>query len=41
MVEVMKSFTAITAAVAGTIAKFHAEHEDAMMPGQPLVEIET
>lgn len=41
LIEVMKSFTAVTAEVAGTIAKFHAEHEDAVMPGQPLVDIET
>ena len=40
LIEVMKSFTAITAEVAGTIVKFHVEHEDAVMPGEPLVDIE-
>ena len=41
LIEVMKSFTPIAAEVAGTIVKFHVEHEDAVMPGQPLVDIET
>lgn len=41
LIEVMKSFTAVTAEVAGTITRFHAEHEGAVMPGQPLVDIET
>lgn len=41
MIEVMKSFTAVTAEVAGTVVAFHAENEDAVMPGEPLVDIET
>ncbi len=41
LIEVMKTFTAVTAEVSGTIAGFHAENEDAVMAGQPLVDIET
>ncbi len=41
LVEVMKSFTTVTAEVAGTLAKFHVEDEDAVMAGQPLFDIET
>ncbi|MGI4796469.1 MAG: acetyl-CoA carboxylase [Janthinobacterium lividum] len=41
LIEVMKSFTAVTAEVVGTITRFHAKHEGAVMPGQPLVDIET
>lgn len=41
LVEVMKSFTAVTAGLAGTLAKFHVDNEDAVMAGQPLVDIET
>jgi acetyl-CoA carboxylase biotin carboxyl carrier protein len=40
LVEVMKSFTAVTAEIAGKVVAFHAEDEDAVMPGQPLVDIE-
>ncbi len=41
LIEVMKSFTTVTVDVAGTIAAFHIEDEDAVMAGQPLVDIET
>lgn len=41
LVEVMKTFTPVTADAAGRIAAFHAENEDAVMAGQPLVDIET
>ena len=41
LVEVMKSFTPVIAEVAGTIATFHVEDEDAVMAGQPLFDIET
>ena len=37
----MKSFTPVTAEAAGRITAFHAEDEDAVMPGQPLVDIDT
>ena len=40
LVEVMKSFTPITADVAGTIVRFHVDDEDAVMAGQPLADIE-
>ena len=39
IVEVMKSFNQVTADMAGTITAFLAEDEDAVMPGQPLVEL--
>jgi biotin carboxyl carrier protein len=39
IVEVMKSFNQVTSDVAGTITAFLAEDEDAVMPGQPLVEL--
>ncbi len=41
LVEVMKSFTAVAAEVAGRVVRFHVEDEDAVMAGQPLVDIET
>ena len=41
LVEVMKSFTAVVAEVAGTVATFHVEDEEPVMAGQPLVDIET
>ena len=41
LVEVMKTFTPIAADLTGKIAAFHVEHEDAVMAGQPLVDIET
>ena len=40
LVEVMKSFTAVTAEVAGRIVRFHVADEDAVMAGQPLVDVE-
>jgi acetyl-CoA carboxylase biotin carboxyl carrier protein len=41
LIEVMKSFNPVTAEAAGKIAAFHVEDEDAVMPGQPLVDIDT
>ena len=41
LVEVMKSFTTVTAEIAGTLLAFHVEDEDAVMAGQPLFDIET
>jgi biotin carboxyl carrier protein len=41
LVEVMKSFTPVTVEVAGTITRFHVDDEDAVMAGQPLLDIET
>lgn len=41
LVEVMKSFTPVTAEIAGTVVRFHVEDEDAVMAGQPLVDIES
>lgn len=41
LVEVMKTFTQVTADVAGTITAFLADDEDAIMPGQVLAEIES
>lgn len=40
LVEVMKSFTPVEAEIAGTIVRFHVEDEDAVMAGQPLVDLE-
>jgi len=40
LIEVMKSFSPVTAEAAGKIATFHVEDEDAVMPGQPLADIE-
>ncbi len=41
LVEVMKTFSPVTAEMAGTIAAFHVEDQDAVMAGQPLADIET
>ncbi len=41
LVEVMKSFNEVKADTGGTVAKFLAENEDAVMAGQPLAEVET
>ncbi len=41
LIEVMKTFTPVTAETAGTIAAFHVDNEDAVMAGQPLLDIET
>ena len=40
LVEVMKSFSEVKATEAGKVVKFLVENEDAVMAGQPLVEIE-
>ena len=40
LIEVMKTFTPVTAEEAGTIVAFHVENEDAVMAGQPLYDIE-
>ena len=40
IVEVMKSFNQVVAEEAGTVTAFLAEDEDAVMPGQPLVELD-
>jgi acetyl-CoA carboxylase biotin carboxyl carrier protein len=40
LVEVMKSFHEVKSEVAGKVAKFLAENEDAVMAGQPLVDLE-
>ena len=40
LIEVMKSFHEIKADSAGKIVKFLAENEDAVMAGNPLLEIE-
>lgn len=40
LVEVMKSFTPVTAEVAGTLVRFHVDDEEAVMAGQPLADIE-
>ena len=39
LIEVMKSFHEVKADTAGKIVKFLAENEDAIMAGQPLVEL--
>ncbi len=41
LVEVMKTFTEVTVEVAGTILRFLVDDEEAVMAGQPLIEIET
>jgi len=40
LVEVMKSFHEVKAEAAGKVTKFLVENEDAVMAGQPLLEIE-
>ena len=40
LVEVMKTITKVTSDVVGTIISFPTDNEDAVMPGQVLVEIE-
>lgn len=39
LVEVMKTFNEVKADKAGTIASFVADNEEAVMAGQPLVEL--
>ncbi len=41
LVEVMKSFTPVSAEIAGTLVRFHIDDEDAVMAGQPLADIES
>ncbi|MES5483938.1 acetyl-CoA carboxylase [Bradyrhizobium sp. INPA03-11B] len=40
LIEVMKSFNEVKAGAAGTIVRFLAENEDAVMAGQPIAEID-
>ena len=40
LVEVMKSFHEIKADSAGTVTKFLIDNEEAVMAGQPIIEIE-
>ncbi len=40
LVEVMKSFHEVKSEIAGKVVKYLAENEDAIMAGQPLVDIE-
>ena len=40
LIEVMKSFTPVTAEAAGRLVRFLVENEDPVMAGQPLYEIE-
>ena len=40
LVEVMKSFHEVKSDFAGTVKAFLVENEDAVMAGQPLVEID-
>ena len=40
LIEVMKSFNEVKAGAVGKIVRFLAENEDAVMAGQPLVEID-
>ena len=40
LIEVMKSFNEVKAGLAGKIISFLVENEDAVMAGQPIVEIE-
>ena len=41
LVEVMKSFNEVKSDVAGQIVRFVTDNEEAVMAGQPLVEIES
>ncbi|HUJ97768.1 MAG TPA: acetyl-CoA carboxylase [Stellaceae bacterium] len=40
LIEVMKTFTPVVAEEAGRVIKFVAENEEAIMAGQPLLEID-
>ncbi len=40
LIEVMKSFHEVKSEIAGTVAKFLVENEDAVMAGQPLADLE-
>jgi acetyl-CoA carboxylase biotin carboxyl carrier protein len=39
LVEVMKSFHEVRSEIAGKVAKFHVDNEDAVMAGQPLADL--
>jgi acetyl-CoA carboxylase biotin carboxyl carrier protein len=41
LIEVMKTFTPVTAEQAGRVARFLVDDQDAVMAGQPLYELET
>ena len=41
LVEVMKSFNEVKADTGGEVVKYLVENEDAVMAGQPLVEVKT
>lgn len=41
LIEVMKTFNAVTAETAGRLVRFLVENEDPVMAGEPLYEIET
>lgn len=41
LIEVMKTFTEVKSEASGTITSFVVDNEDAIMPGQVLVEVET
>jgi biotin carboxyl carrier protein len=41
LIEVMKTFTPVAAEEVGRNAKFLVENEEAIMAGQPLVELES
>ncbi|MDB5625796.1 MAG: accB [Tardiphaga sp.] len=40
LIEVMKSFNEVKAGIAGKIVRFLVENEDAVMAGQPVVEVD-
>ena len=40
LVEVMKSFHEVKADASGTVTKFLVENEDAIMAGQPIMELD-
>lgn len=40
LVEVMKSFHEVKSELAGTVSKILVENEDAVMAGQPLIDLE-
>jgi acetyl-CoA carboxylase biotin carboxyl carrier protein len=41
LIEVMKTFTPVTAEQTGHLARFLVDDQDAVMAGQPLYELET
>lgn len=40
LIEVMKSFSPVIVEEAGKLIVFHVENEDAVMPGQPICDID-